>query len=81
LQAGIERLHGYARAAGRDPSAIGIETWLPLETVPEDDRVSRVQNWCDLGATHLTIDTMGLGLRAPDEHLEQLRQMKELLGL
>jgi probable F420-dependent oxidoreductase len=79
FRASVEQVYDHALAAGRDPSVIGIETHLSLALVPEDDWVSQVHGWRDLGATHLTINTMGLGLAAPDGHLDQLRRVLEVL--
>ncbi len=81
LRAMIERIHGYAREAGRDPSAIGIESWLRPHVVPEHEWTSYVEGWRELGATHVTIDTMGGGLAAPGGHIDRLRWVKEVLGI
>jgi hypothetical protein len=35
-----------------------------------------IQLWQELGATHLTINTTGTGLRSVDEHVEALRRFK-----
>lgn len=77
----IARLHGYARAAGRDPSAIGLEPQLSLGRVPEEEWAPYVQGWRDLGATHLCLNTMGADLRGLDAHVALLRRAKERLGL
>jgi len=37
------------------------------------------EEWRDLGATHLSVNTMGCGLTGPDAHVERLRQAKEAL--
>jgi hypothetical protein len=34
-----------------------------------------------VGATHLSVDTMGGGLRGPDAHIAALRRYKEMVGL
>jgi len=68
----VERLHGYARDAGRDPAGIGLEPRLNLATVPAADRSDYVATWQHLGATHLTIATMGAGFTTVDDHLGAL---------
>jgi len=77
----IERIRAYAREAGRDPSAIGIETWLRAALWPEHEWKSRVQAWHELGATHFTVDTMGGGLAWPHDHIKVLRRVKEVMGV
>jgi len=37
--------------------------------------------WRDAGATHISMDTMGLGLTLPDGHLGALAQVADALGL
>ncbi|MBW4717748.1 LLM class F420-dependent oxidoreductase [Saccharothrix obliqua] len=68
----LDRVRGYARDAGRDPAAIGFETRLTLADLPADRRADYVRGWRDLGATHLSVDTMGLGHTTPDGHLAAL---------
>jgi probable F420-dependent oxidoreductase len=77
----IGRLHDYARAAGRDPAAIGLEPQLTIGRVPESEWEAYVAGWRDLGATHLCINTMGAGLGPLDKHIAALRRVKERLGL
>ncbi len=66
----IGRLRGYATAAGRDPSTLGIECGVRIGSL--DDR----QRWVDsasafraIGATHLRVSTMGGGYTSPAAHL------------
>lgn len=78
----VERLRTYAREAGRDPAAIGIEARLDLDQTHGDAGAWKrfAEGWRALGATHLTIETMGLGLPSPDAHVEMLRRVKDVLG-
>jgi probable F420-dependent oxidoreductase len=79
-RAKIERVHAYARAAGRDPAAIGLEPQLSVARVPEDGWEGYVRGWKALGATHLCVSTMGAGYRSLDEHIAALRRVKEALA-
>lgn len=81
MRAQIERLHDYARAAGRDPADIGLEAQLSVARVPEREWEQYVGGWQQLGATHLCINTMGAGLTSLDAHIEALRKVKETLAL
>jgi probable F420-dependent oxidoreductase len=80
MRAQIERLHGYARDAGRDPSAIGLEPQLSVSRLPEGEWEGFVEGWRQLGATHLCVNTMGAGLPTLDEHIAMLRRVKEAVG-
>jgi alkanesulfonate monooxygenase SsuD/methylene tetrahydromethanopterin reductase-like flavin-dependent oxidoreductase (luciferase family) len=75
----LERVRAYAVAAGRDPAEIGFEARLTLGSVPEQDWSSYADGWRSLGATHLGINTMGMGLTRPEDHAAVLRDVLPLL--
>ena len=77
----IERVRAYAKEAGRDPEAIGIEARLNLFQVPESDWRGFVDGWRALGATHLSVNTMRAGLGSPQAHLDALRRVADVLGV
>jgi alkanesulfonate monooxygenase SsuD/methylene tetrahydromethanopterin reductase-like flavin-dependent oxidoreductase (luciferase family) len=74
-KARVDRLRAYAADAGRDPATIGIEPRLTLADVPEQDRAAYVEGWRNLGATHLAVNTMKLGLKRPEDHAAVLRDV------
>lgn len=76
----IRRLRAYAEAAGRDPSTIGVEARLSIGRVPESGWQEYVAGWRDLGATHLSINTMDAGLGSPQEHIDALRHARSVIG-
>jgi probable F420-dependent oxidoreductase len=60
-----------AVAAGRDPSAIGMEGRVDWRG--DADRVAAdLAAWADAGASHVSVNTMGAGLDGVDEHLAAL---------
>ncbi|HWD79486.1 MAG TPA: LLM class F420-dependent oxidoreductase [Kribbella sp.] len=69
-----------AEDAGRDPATIGIEARLSLGAVPEQDWRSFADGWRELGATHLCVNTMSMGLARPEEHAQVLREVLPKLG-
>jgi probable F420-dependent oxidoreductase len=75
----LERLRGYARDAGRDPSAIGIGPQLVLSQVGEAGAADFAARWRDLGATHLSVNVSDLGIKTPQAQIDKLRAVKELL--
>jgi alkanesulfonate monooxygenase SsuD/methylene tetrahydromethanopterin reductase-like flavin-dependent oxidoreductase (luciferase family) len=81
VRAMIARIHNYAREASRDPHAIGIETWFQVNELAEDEWARYVETWRSLGATHLTVNTMGAGLASPHGTIERLRRVKDVLGI
>jgi probable F420-dependent oxidoreductase len=73
----IERLHAYAREAGRDPGEIGIEGRTSAVIGSPEEWEREVAAWRDLGATHVSVNTMGAGLTSPDGHIAAIRRFKE----
>jgi probable F420-dependent oxidoreductase len=69
-----------AEEAGRDPDTIGIEARLTLGAVPEQDWRAFADGWRELGATHLCVNTMKMGLSKPEDHAAVLRDVLPQLG-
>ena len=70
LAAALERLRGYATAAGRDPNALGIECGMRIGSQDDPSKwIDTASAFRDLGATHLRVSTMGGGYSTPGEHL------------
>lgn len=64
-------VHTAAAEAGRDPAELGMEGRVSWR----GDRAKlagRAQQWQDVGATHLAVNTMGAGLASLDDHLDAL---------
>jgi probable F420-dependent oxidoreductase len=78
----VDRLLGLVREAGRDPAAFGIEGRLALAQVPAERREQELAAWRAMrGITHLCVNTMGLGLPGPEEHVRTLERFKrDVLG-
>jgi probable F420-dependent oxidoreductase len=64
-----------AEEAGRDPDSIGVEARLTLGAVPEEDWRAFADGWRELGATHLGVNTMNMGLTKPEDHAAVLRDV------
>ena len=76
-QATLERLHGYAREAGRDPTSIGIEGRISVRESTPEDWARTAAAWRALGATHLAVNTMNAGFQSPAEHIDAIRRFRE----
>jgi probable F420-dependent oxidoreductase len=70
-----------ATEAGRDPGAIGLEGRAVCSPDDPDRFVRQVDRWRQVGATHLGIDTMRLGLEGADAHIAVLTQAADILGV
>jgi probable F420-dependent oxidoreductase len=71
----IAAIRRAAEDAGRDPEAIGIEARLTLGAVPQQDWRAYADGWRELGATHLCVNTMNMGLPKPEDHATVLRDV------
>ena len=67
-----------AAEAGRDPARLGMEGRVSWQDSPEK-LAERATTWRDAGATHLSVNTMGAGLRTVDDHLQALEAAAEAL--
>jgi len=70
-----------AAAAGRDPARIGMEGRVSWGSGGPDQLIDHVDRWRAAGASHLSVNTMGAGLRSVDGHLAALAAAAEALGL
>jgi probable F420-dependent oxidoreductase len=66
-----------AAEAGRDPRAIGMEGRVTWRGSPEK-LAEHIRAWDEAGCTHLSVNTMGAGLRSVDEHLAALDSAAEI---
>ena len=73
----IDRVHGYAREVGRDPSAIGMEARINISDGSPEFWANQAKAWKSAGATHLSVNTMRAGLRSPEEHVNAIQRFKE----
>ena len=80
LDEAMATIAASAEAAGRDPQTIGMEgriTWGgDLDQVKLE-----AEQWRALGATHVSINTMGSGLVGVDAHVQVLAQVATALEL
>jgi probable F420-dependent oxidoreductase len=67
-----------AVAAGRDPAQLGMEGRVSWRDSP-DKLAEHAATWREAGATHISVNTMGSGLRTVDDHLAALEAAAEIL--
>ncbi len=69
-----------AREAGRDPGELGLEGRVSWHGEPAG-LAAKIARWRDLGATHVSINTMRAGLAGVADHLAVLAAAAAELGL
>jgi probable F420-dependent oxidoreductase len=72
----LETLRGYVREAGRSADAVGIEGRLSMFNTAEEAWHQAIAGWRDLGATHLSFNTMNAGLASPRDHIDAIRRFR-----
>ncbi len=73
----IARLHNYAREAGRDPESIGIEARVNVARTTPEEWSAQAKDWQDIGATHLSVNTMNAGFTSPKQHIDAVEKFKK----
>ena len=77
-QAMIDKMHGYAREAGRDPGDIKIERMVMMRQGTPEDWTNEISTYRDMGVTHISGVTMGAGHATPAEHIAAIERFKEV---
>jgi hypothetical protein len=77
--AALQRLDRALAEAGRSREGFGIEPRLNYGDGDADRWRRAADNWRGLGATHLTLNTMGCGFDTPEKHLSAVRRMAQVL--
>jgi len=76
----IERVRQWVAEAGRDPSTFGIDARVSVATGTPEEWRQAAEEWRLLGATHLSLVTLGGNLRGPDAHLARLEEAGDALS-
>ena len=76
----VERLKKFADEAGRDAAEIGMEPRINLGDGDPEFWQEQARVWEDMGATHISVNTMRSGLYSPQDHINAIQQFKEVIG-
>jgi probable F420-dependent oxidoreductase len=81
IKPALEKLRRYLEEAGRSQDGFGLEPRMYYKEGDPDTWAVELESWRELGATHLSINTMGCGFDTVQEHLNALRRFAELMGI
>ena len=77
-----------AEENGRDSSRIGLEARIHYHTTSnnaqsndKDDWGKIIQTWEKIGATHISFNTMNVGLDNPGKHIQAIKDIAKAIGL
>jgi alkanesulfonate monooxygenase SsuD/methylene tetrahydromethanopterin reductase-like flavin-dependent oxidoreductase (luciferase family) len=68
----LNRLQRYLEESGRSPDAFGLEPRLSYGRGDPAAWGSWLEEWQAAGATHASLNTMGLGFQTPAEHMKAI---------
>jgi probable F420-dependent oxidoreductase len=74
----LARLESFIEQAGRAPGDVGLEARLPYGTGDPAAWETALQDWQAAGATHLSFNSMGSGLKTPQEHIQAIRKFADI---
>ena len=77
----IGTIRQAAAEAGRQPDQIGINPRLVYGSGNPEEWAQAMQAWEAVGATHLSLNTMGSGFKTPSEHIQAVRRFAEMIKL
>ena len=75
----VERLRDYIREAGRNLETFGIEARVNAGDGNVDEWIRQTEAWRNLGATHISLNTMNAGYTTLQQHLDALRRYKQAI--
>lgn len=76
---GLERLAQVLEEAGRSAGDFGLEIRLGYGDGDPLSWRRQAERWKDLGATHLSLNTMRVGFKTPADHLEAMGRFAEAM--
>lgn len=77
----LEKLDGFLAQAGRSRDEIGLEPRIKYGAGDPEIWEREISEWAALGATHLSINTMGHGFESPDGHIHALELFARSVGI
>ena len=70
----------YVREAGRKRNQVGIEGRIRISGKQPEEWLDELKAWEALGAVGVTVEARRGGLCSVEEHIEAIRQFKEVVG-
>jgi probable F420-dependent oxidoreductase len=73
-----DQLGGYLEEAGRNPASFGLDVRVSVARQPVATWEGVIEQWRELGATHIGINTMDAGFESILDHVNVIRAFKEM---
>ncbi len=75
-----DKIRQHLEAAGRDPADFGIEPQARIAGGNPERWRKHAGAWRELGATHISIVTMGANLSRPEDHLKAASEWRDAIS-
>ncbi len=75
----IEKLRDNLQKAGRDPNGFPLEARISYGDGNPETWKQLLKEWRELGATYISVNTMGAGLDTPQKHMDAVRKFAEAI--
>ncbi len=76
----IQKIRQYGADAGRNVADIGIEGRIMYGHGAADGWVEEAVKWKNLGATHISLNTMKSDMSNPSAHIAAIGRFKEAIA-
>jgi len=76
----LERVWQYLETHGRDRGRFGIDATVYCKGEDVERWLRDAERWRELGATHISVQTLGQGYASWKQHLDAIQNFKESLG-
>lgn len=78
LRVRVATLRQYVADAGRQPQGFGLDVRIDAKRTPQSDWAAHVAEIAEIGATHVALNTMGVGYTRLQDHLNALTVFKSI---
>lgn len=75
----LEKMRGWREAVGKDWASFGLEARLNANSGTPDDWRKTVDEWRAMGASHISVNTMGAGLVGAEAHVARVKEALAVL--
>ncbi|MBI1277869.1 MAG: TIGR03619 family F420-dependent LLM class oxidoreductase [Anaerolineaceae bacterium] len=79
LRLRLKTLRSYLVEAGRDPQGFGVDFRISANRTPQSEWANDAAQLAEMGVSHVAINTMGMGYKNLQEHLEAVKAFKTIL--
>jgi probable F420-dependent oxidoreductase len=81
IQVQLDLLEKFLEAEGRKRADIGLEARIQFGEGNPEIWKQTLDEWAAIDATHITINSMGVGLDTPQKHIEAIQKFAQEMGI